>query len=119
MSEQVQIGAILDSISTRKDKSIKIVFETNEVSAQEAQIIFSMRDSFGWLSFSPSKEAIEVPEEPPPEFTNQKSYSQRLRACLYRLWEQKGTPGDSESFYREHMEKVINWVKDRLEPDPE
>ena len=118
VQEPVKIGATLDSISTRKDKSLKIIFESQEIGAEQAANLFNLRDQFGWVIFAPSGlQEIEIPNEPPPEFANQKSYSQRVRGALYRLWEQKGKHGDSESFYREHMEKILNWIKDRLEPE--
>lgn len=101
-----------------KDGGTRLVFDTQELNADKAAALFSLKNQQLWLILvSSTTEQVEIPTEPPPEFQNQKSYSQRLRACLFRLWEQKGKPGDSESFYREYMEKVINWVKDRLEPE--
>jgi hypothetical protein len=52
----------------------------------------------------------------PLEESEGKSKSQRLRACLYRLWEQeyKWKYETFELFYSQYMEKVINKVKDNL-----
>jgi hypothetical protein len=44
-----------------------------------------------------------------------KSQSQRLRAVLYRLWEQSDTALSSDEFYNNRMELLINQVKERLE----
>lgn len=116
--EPLKIGAILDSVSTRKDRSFKIVFESQEIGSEQASNMFGMMDSCGWLIFAPyERSEVVIPNDPPPEFKAQKSYSQRLREVLYVLWKQKGKVGDSESFYREHMERFIQNIKDRLEPE--
>lgn len=114
----VKIGATLDSISTRKDKSIKVVFETQEVTPEQGTALMARRDSYGWLIFVPSDhQEVEIPDEPPAEFLGQKSMSQRLRGAIHIWWEQSGRPGDSESFYREKMERFINIVKSKLDPE--
>ena len=37
-------------------------------------------------------------------------FSQRLRAVLYRIWEQSGT-GEFEDFYSQQMERIIDHFK--------
>ena len=45
-----------------------------------------------------------------------KSPGSRLRATLFVLWDQSGKPGDDfEVWYRMRMEKIIDWVKGKLE----
>ena len=44
-----------------------------------------------------------------------KTPSKRLRATLYVLWQQTGEQGDFEVFYREKMEKLIDFVKNKLD----
>lgn len=116
MKEPVKVGAILDSISTRKDKSLKIVFESQEMGSEQASNLFAMRDCAGWLLFAPYEmEQIVVPTETPPEFKNDKTCSQRLRAVLFVLWEQCGKVGLFDDFYKAKMEKFISMVKEKLE----
>ncbi len=43
-----------------------------------------------------------------------KTPSQRLRASLYVLWEQRGSKGDFEEFYEDQMEKFIKRIKQEL-----
>jgi hypothetical protein len=112
MKEHVQIGAILDSISTRKDRSVKLVFETNEIPDAQAAALFAMRDAFGWVTFSPTQEQVEVPDEPPPEFQNQKSLSKRLYDVLFVWWKQSKQDCDFEAFRKGKMETFIQWIKD-------
>lgn len=117
MKSPVKIGAIFDSLSTRKDKSFKLVFETNELSHAEAANLFELRDQHGWLIFAPFEtQEVEIPSEPPSDFEANKSQSQRLRAVLYVLWSQGKKEFSWEEFYRTKMESIINKIKDRLEP---
>ena len=37
--------------------------------------------------------------------TGQKTQAQRLRGVIFRLWEQNGNKGDSETYYRAMLEK--------------
>lgn len=113
----VQVQAILDSISTRKDGSIKLVFETQEVSSKEGFNLFEMRDRFGWLAFAPQKSELKIPEEPAVNPRIEKSPSQRLRNVIFVLWKQLGASGDFEDYYRKQMERMIEQVKERLDPE--
>jgi len=114
--DTVKIGSTLDSIATRKDGSIKMVFESQEMNPEQGLNLFSMRNKYGLLFFIPEgvKEVV-VPELPKKRFKEEKSYSQRLRHALYILWKQLGAKGDSEDFYNYHMEKFIEQVKEKLE----
>lgn len=116
MSESpLQIEAILDSIATRKDKSVKIVFETNEVNAEECSRLFSMRDEFGWLSFSKHKRnKIELPKIGVSKELEGKTPSQRLRSVLFVYWQQLGSSGDFQSFYELQVNRLIEKVKEKL-----
>ncbi len=44
-----------------------------------------------------------------------KTASQRLRAAIYVLWDQQGKQGEFATFYTSKMEKIIDFVKDKLE----
>jgi hypothetical protein len=115
MSQAVQLPVLLDKITTLKDGSFKVVFETRELSANDGSILLSLRNNEGWLTFSANQQTTHtIPEDPLPEFKNEKSQSQRLRAVLYRLWEQQGKADDFELFYRVRMERIINSVKEKL-----
>jgi len=110
----VQFPALLDGISTKKDGSFKVVIETQELAGSEAADLLSYRQSMGWVTFTPNATPnIEVPKE--DAFTGQKSPSQRLRAVLHVLWEQRGKKGTSEEFYRIKMEQIIEGIKEQLE----
>lgn len=117
MSENtLKINAILDSISTRKDKSLKLVFETNEVSDEEGMKLLKMRDQYGWLSFSEHKR--EITEDTKIFYSGElegKTPSQRLRAVLYVYWQHSGSHGVFQSFYELQINRMIEKIKERLD----
>lgn len=100
-------------IRPRADRSVKLSFETREISGEEAAILFDNFQGAGWLLFSPNeiKEADtpDVPAEP-----GTKTPSQRLRASIMVLWKQQGAKGDPESFYRTYVERLIEFVQSKL-----
>ena len=110
----VQVPGILDSISTMKDRTIKLVFRTQELPAKEAGVLHGLAHQEGWVVFAPNEiDRKQVPTEP-VEFDNDKSQGQRIRACLYRLWESRGKHGEFEIFYRQQTEKFIEAIKEKI-----
>ena len=59
--------------------------------------------------------AADIPNEQ-LEFKGDKTPGQRLRAVLFRLWEQNSstTKGDFETFYKSRMERLITQIKEKL-----
>ena len=114
--EPIKVAATLDKLTTLKDGSFKLIFETQEINRDDGSSLLAMRNSIGWLIFAPdSTKEVVIPEEPVKEFTNDKTPSQRLRAVLYILWNKEyKSQCDFDSFYKSRMEKVINMYKDRL-----
>lgn len=55
-------------------------------------------------------EVIEVRRE-----MEGKTPCQRLRGVLFVLWKKQGEKEAFEAFYSQHMEKVIEWVKRKLD----
>jgi hypothetical protein len=45
-----------------------------------------------------------------------KTQAQRIRACIFVQWKQHGRKGDFEEFYRKETERIITWLKQKLEP---
>lgn len=110
----LQLQGILTSISTRKDRSLKIVFETNEVTSQDFKALFEMRDCFGWISFTETKrEVIEFPKQE-IKFKNNKTPSQRLRNSIYILWLRTASGIDFDAFYNLKMSTFIEMIKEKI-----
>lgn len=113
--EIIKVGAILDGVKTLSDGTLKVSFALSEIPTECAASIIKLHRSFGWLLFSPSQE-LEAPSEPPAEFRNDRSPSQRLRAVIYVWHQQSKSDIPFEQFYCDKIETVIQWIKDKLEP---
>jgi len=113
------LPAQLESYRSLKDKTLKVTFETNELNPQELLSIIENTGEFGYLAFKPEpfkKEEKEVIENLETKLEdNQKTPSQRLRAILYRNYEQSNEGFDTFTRYYEHtMEKLCNHFKSKL-----
>lgn len=118
MSTPVQLAVIITSLATKVDGSIKISMETRELSGQDSARLFELRGSEGWVILSPNEikdEDVRLPTERADPAVGVKTPSQRLRAVLYRLWQQKGGTTDFESYYRITIEQLIDKYKEKLE----
>ena len=103
-------------IKTMADKGIRISFDTQELTAEVMTQVFMLKGRMGYLIFSATPlnpELLDIPDIS-PDFKGEKSPSQRLRAVLYKLWEQQGASIDFAVFYRSKMDSIINQVKEKL-----
>lgn len=109
-----QVQAILTSLSMSADKGMRMGFTTNELTDEDRLLATKYHQQFGWLMFKPNPFTVEDMPKEQAEDKN-KTPSKRLRAALYILWQQEGSNGDFEVYYREKMEKLITYVKDKLD----
>ena len=119
MSKLLIISAYLDSFRSLKDKTLKLVFETNEPTPEQLKDIAGILQSFGYLAFSKDnfkQEQINILENTKCEYEDKsKSKSNRLRSVLYIYWKQENKGYDVfDDFYNYHMEKFIAHVKTLL-----
>jgi hypothetical protein len=111
--------ADFSGFKSRANHTIDLVFNMSETSANEASLLFQYLNQQGVIAFKIGNftdAEIETLPEPKPEFSNQKSPSERLRNVLYVLYKQKGgDPAEFESFRVREMEKLIKSYRDQLE----
>lgn len=114
----VSVPASVQNMNPRQDRSWKLVFETRELSGEEVKILADAFQGEGWLLFKPNGDDITMAEVPESNAdAGLKSQSQRLRAVIMVLWKQQGSRGDPNAFYATYMEKLIEYVKSKLEPE--
>jgi len=109
----LKVPTTFDGYSSRADGSLGLRFTTQEMS-DTSDIHRHVRQS-GWLLFSEND--IQSGDVPKEQATDNKTPSKRLRDVLFVLFAQEGGKGDFELFYRERMEKLIEFVKGKLEPE--
>lgn len=114
------IPAILESYRSLKDKSIKIVFESNELTPEQTMGVASSLQQFGYLAFKtePFKATEKgIIESLKSDYEDTgKTPGQRLRAVMYVSYEQK--PEGYKTFvdyYNAKMEMIINHYKTKLD----
>lgn len=113
-----QVSSQLEAMNSRTDGTYKLVFGTQELTAKEALQLFNLIHKQGWLLFKDTTvEEIDIPKEPPPEFKDDKSPSQRLRSVLYVYWEQNtGKKQPFDVWYSAWVDKKVQEVKETLNP---
>jgi hypothetical protein len=113
------IPAISENLTTRKDKTWKLTFGTNELSAEQAAELVKLNQEFCYLAikkdeFKPRDLEILAGIQSEFEF-KEKPPGQRLQAVFYRLWEiDKQGYVDFHLYYRFQMEKLIEHFKTKL-----
>lgn len=113
-------GAILSSFQSLKDKTLKLVFETQEPTPELLGSIANLTQKFGYLAFKKenfSEEEKQMIASLKTDFDDKgKSQSQRLRGVLYRNWELNNKGYDVfPDYYRAEMERLINHFKGKLD----
>ena len=114
-----QIPAELKRYRSLINKMLQVSFETSELTPEQMANIHYSLDKVGFLAFSPDPFAtheLEQIDSLKVEFNDTgKPPSQRLRAVLYRNWEQ--TPEGYKIFndyYNAKMEILIEHFKSKL-----
>lgn len=119
MIKGILLSSYVESISTRKDRSIKLVLGTQELSNGNAAELFGLQNKIVACYISP-KETIDQKEmdqvdKLDPEFQG-KTQSQRIRNTLFILF-QKNSEGHKEfdSYYKSKTEKYIEHLKSKID----
>ena len=116
------IPCAIESVSTRRDKTLKIVIGTQELSPKVAAELFNQWTSgVGVMAFKgesftfDDKQLLENIKIDSEELGN-KTPSQRLRSCMYVLYE-KNSDGfkDFNTYYLSMMDMFCNMVKKRID----
>lgn len=108
-----QVPAVLDGVTPRKDGGVSLRFVTQEVSKQQKVALMEFYQAFGWIQFS--DQAIHsVPKEAPTREAGVKTPSQRLRATLFVLWQERYSDEPFDPWYEKQVEKIINRIKQEL-----
>ena len=112
----LQAQGVISKVTTMHDTTLRVTVDTQELSAEDKALLMGFHNKPGWFLFKEAelkeedvKDLPDIQIEP-----NEKHPSIRLRAVLYRLWERTDKKQDFEVFYRAKMERIIDWVKTKL-----
>ena len=115
-----QLPAGLESYRSLKDGTLKLSFETGELTPEQMANVHYSLNKTGFLAFAPdalaTQELAEIDALKVEYNDSGKSPSQRLKAVLYLMWKQKPEGfTSSEVHYLHHMEKLIEHFKFKLD----
>ena len=113
----VVIPAVIESVSSRRDKTLKIVIGTNEVSPQKGGTLFSMQNHICQVYIKSEEittNEIEQVDKVKVDFGG-KSQSERLRNVLFLLFRQNDEGFTSfDAYYQNKTEALINHYKSKI-----
>jgi hypothetical protein len=114
----ILIAGQLENLTTRKDKTIRLSLGTNELTPKECAELFTMNQQFCYVAIKPEpflSNELDAIESLKTDLDTQKTPSQRLRAILYRNYEQdnKGYK-DFNNYYLGEMERICEHYKTKL-----
>lgn len=110
------LPSTLESIASRVDGSVKIVFASQEIDSESAARVFSLRGKFVKLLISDSNvEQAEklVAKLPLKDEKKPKTPSQRLRFAFLKYHKALNSKQEFESFYSEQMSKLIILIENK------
>lgn len=111
------LAAIVENITTRKDKSVKLVIGTQELSPNEAGVLFQYMNQLVSIYVCPAaidQRELDQIDTMEPELNN-KSQSQRIRSVLFLLFKQYNEGYKSfDEFYKAKTEMYIDHLKAKI-----
>lgn len=115
----ILLSAIIENVSTRKDRTVKMTIGTQELSPNKAGEVFGLHGKLAVVYISakeiPQREIDQV-DKIDPELAG-KSQSQRLRNVLFVLFEQSHEGfKDFQSYYISKTERIIEDLKNQILP---
>lgn len=114
----ILLPAIIETVASRKDSTIKIVLGTQELSPARAGEVLSLMNKLATVYISNAEidpKEIDQVDKINPDLPG-KTKSQRLRGVLFKLFEQ-GNEGfkSFDEYYSHHMERIIDHLKNKIE----
>lgn len=123
MTKAIILKGTVEGVATRKDRTIKISFSTQELKGKDAAQLLDLQNQLVSLGIS----VVDITDEEVEllasnkfgieDLPNNKSLSKQYRDVLYVYWTQYDTGFDTfKEFYKDHYTKRIDNVKSKLEP---
>lgn len=111
-----QCASSIENITTRKDGTLKLTVGTQELTSEQMAEVMKLHNKLGWFLFSENDiDKSDIPKENAPEFSGDKSPSQRLRSILYVYWDKcTDKTLTFNQYYDKFVQKKINEIKDKL-----
>ena len=113
------VAAQLETLRTRKDRTLSLTFGTQELDPSKAGQLMSLNQSLCYLAVKPepfsAAETQLIADLKADIEGSAKTPAMRLRGVLYRLWEQTGDGEEFTPFYEREMHRITEHFKSKLE----
>lgn len=113
------LPATIDAIATRADGTLTVRIGVQELSPDQMAAVMQLHRKFCYVALKPEdfgqaeREALEALKA---DEASGKTASQRLRAVLYRLWQQNPEGyADFTAYYLAKMDRLIDRAKAKLD----
>lgn len=117
----VKLSAIIEGVSTRKDKTLKVTIGTSEMTPDDAAQILNLNQQFCYMAIKHEpfvKVEEDIINELKTDFPDAKTPSQRLRNILYRLYVANNEGyKDFQNYYTAKLETIISHFKSKLDAE--
>lgn len=115
----ILIAGMMEGLSTRKDKTIRLTLGTQELSPNEVAELFKFNQSFCYVALKQepfSQIETDSIDSLKTEYDGIKTPSQRLRSIMFRNFEQQPNGfKDFNSYYVYTMDKLCDHFKSKLQ----
>lgn len=111
----IRFNGEIGSVSSKRDGSMGLRIATPELSVEEKAAVMEMQGINVDILIAPLDSPPDAPITEVDKDIHSKSQSQRIRAVLYLLWKQGGELEDFNIYYKQRTEKIIEWLKNKLE----
>lgn len=115
----ILLPAQIESIASRKDKTVKITLGTQELSPAQAAEIFQLNQKFCYTAIKEETfqaNEIDAIDSLKTDLESEKTPSQRLRGILYVNYQQKPEGyKDFTTYYQAKMERICEHYKSKLD----
>ena len=115
----ILLAAMVEKIYTLKDKSVKLVLETQELSPNKAGALFQLMNQIVSVYVKPNEineDEINKVDQVEPQLPG-KTPSQRMRNVLFILWKQDHEGyQEFDYYYKSRMDKFIEGLKNNIIP---
>lgn len=118
----IVLDAEIESIATRKDRTIKISMGTQEMAPESAGHLFGLQNKLITVGLSTNGltdediDALRMHKFNTDAIPNKKSQSQRMRNVLYLLYQQSAEGFDTfAQYYDSKTNQIIEHLKSKIE----
>lgn len=113
--KNISTTAVLEGVRSRKDGSLGLSVSTPELTPQEKALFMELQGINLELTIKPLDEKVKVEDYKIDKDLESKSQSQRIRSVLFILWKQDPEGMEFEDYYKRRTEKIIEWLKSKID----